>query len=96
MSLTSRVFILVLLNKYRYYDGIVFSGIPVGRNEVERITKIYRWLVNQQNSDGGFITSQTTVVAIQAMVKYAMWIENLVRSSSIGPIKVYIEMKKVF
>ncbi|XP_077309929.1 alpha-2-macroglobulin-like [Lithobates pipiens] len=39
--------------------------------DLDKATKIVKWLGKQQNPNGGFSSTQDTVVALQAMAKYA-------------------------
>lgn len=43
----------------------------VRRGELERALPIVRWLISQQNSNGGFSSTQDTVLAIEALAKFA-------------------------
>ncbi|XP_007935351.1 alpha-2-macroglobulin-like protein 1 [Orycteropus afer afer] len=42
------------------------------QNEVAKATAIVAWLTKQRNAYGGFSSTQDTVVALQALAKYAM------------------------
>ncbi|XP_069837875.1 alpha-2-macroglobulin-like protein 1 [Dendropsophus ebraccatus] len=44
---------------------------PVSAIDIEKGSQIVRWLIKQQNPYGGFSSTQDTVVAIQALAKYA-------------------------
>lgn len=40
---------------------------------LENVLPVVRWLARQRNSEGGFISTQDTVVALQALAKYASY-----------------------
>ncbi|XP_063289881.1 alpha-2-macroglobulin-like protein 1 [Pelobates fuscus] len=46
------------------------SGSDVTTEDIEKASRIVRWLIKQQNSNGGFSSTQDTVVAIQALARY--------------------------
>ncbi|XP_063289882.1 alpha-2-macroglobulin-like protein 1, partial [Pelobates fuscus] len=46
------------------------SGSDVTTEDIEKASRIVRWLIKQQNPSGGFSSTQDTVVAIQALAKY--------------------------
>ncbi|CAH2322584.1 pregnancy zone [Pelobates cultripes] len=46
------------------------SGSDVTTEDIEKASRIVRWLIKQQNPSGGFSSTQDTVVAIQALSKY--------------------------
>ncbi|XP_063819414.1 alpha-2-macroglobulin-like protein 1 [Pseudophryne corroboree] len=47
------------------------SNGPVSKKELGVMLSIVRWLSKQQNANGGFCSTQDTVVGIQAMAKFA-------------------------
>ncbi|XP_071986598.1 alpha-2-macroglobulin-like protein 1 [Engystomops pustulosus] len=51
------------------YVLLALSTAPTA-NDLQKASKIVSWLTKQQNSDGGFSSTQDTVVAIQALAKY--------------------------
>ncbi|XP_063289880.1 alpha-2-macroglobulin-like protein 1 [Pelobates fuscus] len=46
------------------------SGPNVTTEDIEKSSHIVQWLIKQQNPNGGFSSTQDTVVAIQALAKY--------------------------
>ncbi|MBN3294645.1 A2ML1 protein, partial [Polypterus senegalus] len=49
----------------------LLSGPPLPGFDINYASKIVQWLVHQQNSQGGFSSTQDTVVALQALAPYA-------------------------
>ncbi|KAM4618033.1 alpha-2-macroglobulin-like protein 1 [Discoglossus pictus] len=47
------------------------SGSSLEKNELAKASEIVNWLSKQQNPYGGFSSTQDTVVALQAMARYA-------------------------
>ncbi|KAM4618032.1 alpha-2-macroglobulin-like protein 1 [Discoglossus pictus] len=47
------------------------SGSSVQKHEVTKASQIVNWLIKQQNAYGGFSSTQDTVVALQALSRYA-------------------------
>ncbi|XP_022257127.1 pregnancy zone protein-like [Limulus polyphemus] len=61
--------------------GVEIAGYAVltllqhgGASNVAKATPIIRWLAKQQNYRGGFYSTQDTVIALQAMAKFATFI----------------------
>ncbi|XP_039619902.1 alpha-2-macroglobulin-like protein 1 [Polypterus senegalus] len=49
----------------------LLSGLPLPQFDLAYASSIVQWLVRQQNSNGGFSSTQDTVVALQALALYA-------------------------
>uniref|UniRef100_A0A8C4XC89 Alpha-macroglobulin receptor-binding domain-containing protein n=1 Tax=Erpetoichthys calabaricus TaxID=27687 RepID=A0A8C4XC89_ERPCA len=49
----------------------LLSGPPLPGFDINYASKIVQWLVHQQNSQGGFSSTQDTIVALQALAPYA-------------------------
>lgn len=47
--------------------------------DLDLTRKIIIWLIQQRNSGGGFISTQDTVIGLQALSTYQMWIAGVVR-----------------
>ncbi|XP_053305979.1 alpha-2-macroglobulin-like protein 1 [Spea bombifrons] len=47
------------------------SRPTVSSEEIQKASQIVKWLTKQQNPNGGFSSTQDTVVAIQALAKYS-------------------------
>ena len=43
--------------------------------------KVVLWLIEQRNDGGAFSSTQDTVIGLQALATYQMWIADIVRSS---------------
>ncbi|GFU22382.1 alpha-2-macroglobulin [Nephila pilipes] len=52
-----------------YY--ILSRTLLEGRNSVGSILPVIRWIAQQRNSQGGFVSTQDTVVALQALAHYS-------------------------
>ena len=48
-----------------------YGLLTIYKNDISRALKIIRWLVKQQNSRGGFRSTQDTVVALDALSKFS-------------------------
>ncbi|GFY41170.1 pregnancy zone protein [Trichonephila inaurata madagascariensis] len=69
---------------YLYWDGdsksvsvepagyyILSRTLLEGKNSVGSILPVIRWIAQQRNSHGGFVSTQDTVVALQALAHYS-------------------------
>nr|BAR45599.1 thioester-containing protein 2 [Epanerchodus sp. RS-2014] len=50
------------------------------RNDIDNALKIAKWLISQTNSNGGFTSTQDTVIGIQALAKLAQQVNSPRRS----------------
>ncbi|XP_060078507.1 CD109 antigen-like [Ylistrum balloti] len=65
------------ITKSRALDVEVTAYIMLAfieRNDIENSLQMLKWLVTQQNSKGGFISTQDTVVALQALAALAEFV----------------------
>ena len=56
------------------------SIVPVQQKELDLTRKVVRWLISQRNDGGAFISTQDTVVGLQALATYQIWVNNVVSS----------------
>uniref|UniRef100_A0A8C4TIC8 Alpha-macroglobulin-like TED domain-containing protein n=1 Tax=Erpetoichthys calabaricus TaxID=27687 RepID=A0A8C4TIC8_ERPCA len=64
------------------------SGAHVSGTDLGYASKIVKWLIQQQNSHGGFSSTQDTVVALQALSSYSalIYIKDSTASGSVSVI----------
>jgi len=53
------------------------------RNDLDKALAIAKWLLQQRNSEGGFISTQDTVVGLTAIAKFAMATRSSVNNLSV-------------
>ncbi|XP_064647482.1 alpha-2-macroglobulin-like [Lineus longissimus] len=51
--------------------ALMASVVRAGRSNIAALIPIVQWLTKQRNANGGFSSTQDTVVALQALAKYA-------------------------
>jgi len=56
----------------------------LSRNDLDKSLAIGKWLLQQRNSEGGFISTQDTVVGLTALAKFAMATRSPVNDLKIG------------
>merc|ERR1712083_100521 len=68
-------------NRWGYYyttsEGIEMTAYNVLSYEVPEALDSVKWLARQRNSQGGFISTQDTVVALQALSMYAQRVTRI-------------------
>ena len=70
-----------LFRKLTDTDNLIKNFNSVHQADLDFTRKIMLWLVTQRNDAGAFISTQDTVIGLQAMATYKAWVEGVVSFS---------------
>ena len=59
---------------------IIFLYALVEQSDLDLTRKIVMWLISQRNEGGAFISTQDTVVGLQGLATYQIWVDQVVSS----------------
>lgn len=69
---------------------VILTLLKLGEENLSEALKAVRWISKQRNSEGGFTSTQDTVLGLEALTKYAM----IVHRNNITDLSVLVTASK--